>query len=288
MATFGLFVSARPGDDPVGVARRAEALGFDLISVSDHLHRRSPAHETWTLLTWMAARTERVRVMPNVLGLPYRHPAVVAKMAESLDRLSSGRLVLGLGAGGNDAEFRAFGLAERSPAEKVEALEEAIDVARGLWAEPRFSHDGKHFRTREARIEPRPERPIPIWLGVYGDRMLDLVGRKADGWLPSLYFLPADRAAEKMERVRKAAADAGRDPDEITYAYNVWTIVQEGARPKEEGRQVAGGPQEVAETLAGFLRAGFTHLNISPAGETETQLERLANEVVPAVRDATG
>lgn len=282
--TFGVFLSPDPGGDPVGQARHAEALGFDLASFSDHLHRRGPAVETWTLLTWVAASTERIRVAPNVLALPHRHPTLTAKMAASLELLSGGRLVLGLGAGGNEAAFHALGLAHRTPGEKVEALEEAIDVLRGLWSEERFSHEGRHFRTSGAIMEPKPERRIPIWLGVYGNRMLDLLGRKADGWLPSRYFLPPEEAYAKLERIRKAAADAGRDPDEITYAYNVWVRVEEGADSKEG--QVAGGPEEVAETLAGFLRAGFTHLNLSADGDPAEQRERLAAEVLPAVRAA--
>ncbi len=284
--TFGLFLSSRPEGDPVGQARRAEALGFDMVTVSDHLHGRSGSVETWTLLTWIAAATERIRVAPNVLALPYRHPAVVAKMAASLDQLSGGRLVLGLGAGGNDAAFRAFGLAGREPGEKVAALEEAVDVMQGLWSEPGFTYEGRHFRTEGANLEPRPERRIPIWLGVYGERMVDLTGRKADGWLPSLFFLPPERAYERMERLRRAAAGAGRDPGDLAYAYNVWLRVEEGAEPKKG--QVAGGPKVVAEALAGFLQGGFTHLNFAPDGDPAEQAERLAQEVIPALRDAAG
>src|SRR5436309_16069779 len=106
--------SAQPGADPVGDARHAEALGFDFVSCSDHLHGTYPTFETWTMLAWIAASTSRIRIATNVLGLPYRPPAVVAKMAETFDRLSGGRVILGLGGGGSDEEFRAFGLAERT------------------------------------------------------------------------------------------------------------------------------------------------------------------------------
>ncbi|MGH2651238.1 MAG: LLM class flavin-dependent oxidoreductase, partial [Actinomycetota bacterium] len=109
---FGVTVipSASDRSDPVGEARHAEELGFDLVTLWDHLYGTRPSYETWTLLTWMAASTSRISVGTNVLGLPYRNPVVIAKMAETLDRLSGGRLILGLGAGGNDAEFEAFGL----------------------------------------------------------------------------------------------------------------------------------------------------------------------------------
>ena len=281
---FGAFLSAAPGKDPAQAAEHAESLGFEMVTVFDHLHGRSPSVEPWTLLTWVAARTERVRVGTNVLGLPFRHPAVLAKMAETLDRLSGGRLVLGLGAGSGGDEFRAFGLAERSPGEKVEALEEALRIIRGLWTEGPFTLEGRHFTVREARIEPRPGHPIPIWFGVYGDRMLEVLGRYADGWIPSFFFLPPEGAFEKLQRLRAAAEAVGRDPDALTYAYNVWTRVDESARPKKG--QVAGAPEQIAETLAGFVRGGFGFLNLSSEGDPVEQRERLAKEVIPLVREA--
>src|SRR6266516_7360552 len=127
---FGLNVSpsAAPGADPVATAQQAEALGFDFVSVSDHLHGQQPAFETWTLLSWLAACTSRIGVATRVLAVPYRNPAVTAKMAETLDRLSGGRLVLGLGGGYTDEEFRGFGLGVPSPRDKVDGMEEAIRI----------------------------------------------------------------------------------------------------------------------------------------------------------------
>jgi hypothetical protein len=127
--------SSSSGADPVAEARHAEALGFDMVSVHrDVLHGPPPSLETWTLLTWLAAHTTTVKLAPNVLALPNRHPAVLAKMAETLDRLAGGRLILALGGGApiNHQAFGAFGLARRSPDETVAATEEAIDVIRGL------------------------------------------------------------------------------------------------------------------------------------------------------------
>jgi alkanesulfonate monooxygenase SsuD/methylene tetrahydromethanopterin reductase-like flavin-dependent oxidoreductase (luciferase family) len=271
--------------DPVTQARRAEALGFDVVTVHpDHMHGAGPTLETWTVLTWIAAHTTRIKVAPGVLSLPYRHPAVTAKMAETLDRLSGGRVILPLG-GGNDqwsGAFRALGLDQRSPAATVAAAEEAIDIMRGLWSEAEFSYTGKHFHVEGARLEPRPAHPIPIWLGAYGPRMLDLTGRKADGWFPSLVLLEPEAAYAKLQHIREAAAHAGRDPDTLTYAYNVGVLVEEGAGARPG--QLAGAPGEVASQLASFVRHGFTFLNLWPSGELTRQLERLANEVVPAVR----
>jgi alkanesulfonate monooxygenase SsuD/methylene tetrahydromethanopterin reductase-like flavin-dependent oxidoreductase (luciferase family) len=284
---IGLNVStaATPGADPVAAARRAEELGFDLVSASDHLHGRQPTFEPWTMLSWIAAATSRVLVATRVLGVPYRHPAVVAKMAESFDRLSGGRLVLGLGGGAVDEEFRAFGLGVRSPRDKVDGLEEAIHLARGMWSRPAFSFEGRLYHTDGAELEPKPAHRIPIWLGTYGDRALALTGRLADGWIPSLAYAPPERVTVLRERVLAAAAAAGRDPAEVTCAYNVGVRVDEqaGAGPAA----VAGAPDAVAERLVGFLRLGFTALNLIPVGPGEPeQVERLAREVLPALRAA--
>ncbi|HEU4398750.1 MAG TPA: LLM class flavin-dependent oxidoreductase [Actinomycetota bacterium] len=284
---IGLNVStaATPGADPVAAARKAEVLGFDFVSASDHLHGRQPTYETWTMLSWIAAATTRIRVATRVLGVPYRPPAVLAKMAETFDRLSGGRLILGLGGGAMDAEFRAFGLGVRSPRDKVDGLEEAIRIARGMWSRPGFTFEGRLYRTDGADLEPKPDRRIPIWLGTYGNRALALTGRLADGWIPSLGYAPPERVAGMRERVLTAARAAGRDPEEVTCAYNVGVRVDEraDARPSV----VAGSPDAVTERLLGFLGLGFAALSLIPVGPGEQdQAERLAREVVPALRAA--
>jgi probable F420-dependent oxidoreductase len=283
---FGLSVNqfAGQGADPVGDAQHAEQLGFDLVTVSDHLVGRRPTFETWTLLTWMAAATSRIRLGTNVLGLPYRNPAVTAKMAETLHRLSGGRFVLGLGGGGTDAEFEAFGLPVRPPREKIDAFEEALVIVRRLWTEESVTFEGRHYSVREASMDPRPERPIPLWLGTYGPRALRLTGRLADGWIPSFPFAPPETWREMRDLVRRAAEDSGRDPSEIEFAYNVGVRI-DGTGPTRRPI-VAGTPDEVADTLAGFVRDGVTLVNVWPVGQGREQAERFASEVAPAVREA--
>lgn len=278
-----LSTSAATGADPVRDARRREALGFDFLTVSDHLHGAHPTFETWTLLTWAAAHTERIGLVTNVLGLPYRPPAVVAKMAETLDRLSGGRLTLGLGAGGNDEEAEAFGLEVRSPGAKVAALREAVEIIRGVWSEDYFEYRGEHYQTGGANIVPKPRRSIPIWIGAYGPRALELTGRVADGWSPSLPYLPLDRAIEGMKIVRRAEAEAGREPGSVLFNYNM--AVRVGGRARDD-RMVAGTPEEIIERLRGFIEAGFTSLSFWPVGDQEEQTARLATEILPVLRAA--
>jgi alkanesulfonate monooxygenase SsuD/methylene tetrahydromethanopterin reductase-like flavin-dependent oxidoreductase (luciferase family) len=284
---FGLDIStsASPGADPVAAAARAEALGFDFVSASDHPCGEQPSYETWTMLSWVAAATTRIQVATRVLGVPYRNPALTAKMAETFDRLSGGRLLLGLGGGAADDEFRAFGLPVLSPREKVDGLEEAVRIARGLWGRPTFTLDGRIHRTDEARIEPKPDRHIPIWLGTFGPRALAVTGRVADGWIPSLGYAPADQLPTMRRRVLDAAEQAGRDPATITCALNLQVRVGDDPEP---GPDVLGGsPSAVAERISGFVDSGFTAFNFKPAGaDPDRQAERLAREVVHPLRAA--
>jgi probable F420-dependent oxidoreductase len=285
---FGISVipSASGGSDPVAGAQRAEELGFDLVTVWDHPHGETPSFETWTLMTWIAARTSRISIGSNVLGLPFRLPALIAKMAESLDRLSGGRLVLGLGAGGSNAEFAGYGAPVRTRREKVDALEEALTIIRGVWSEPAFTFEGRHYRNDGALLEPKPARAIPIWLGTYGPRAVELTGRLADGWIPSMGYLPPALARPALQRVRAAAERAGRDPDAIDYAYNV--SVRIGPPAQDPDRQLTGEPDEVVEGVLELLELGFTVLNFWVGGRRDEQAERLATEILPTVRQATG
>lgn len=277
----GLSLHTSADADVAADARDAERLGFELVTAMDHLPGSRPSLETWTALTWAAAATERIRVSPNVLGLPYRHPAVTAKAAETLNRLSGGRLILGLGGGGSNDEFRRFGLPVREPEEKVDALEEALQITRSLWTGEVVSFDGKHYRLEEAQISPRPDPPIPIWLGVYGKRSITFVAKYADGWLPSYRFAPPDRFREGRERIHRTAEEAGRDPDEIEYAYNVGVRVDERAEARPG--MIAGPPDKVIKELGEFRAIGVTFLVIWAAGDQAEQRERLASEVLPGI-----
>jgi alkanesulfonate monooxygenase SsuD/methylene tetrahydromethanopterin reductase-like flavin-dependent oxidoreductase (luciferase family) len=282
---FGVNVwpSVAPGADPVADATRAEDLAFDFVSANDHLHGPEPRYEAWTMLSWIAAQTSRIRVATRVLGVPYRNPAVVAKMAETFGRLSGGRLILGLGAGASEEEFRALGLEARPRRDRIDGLEEAVRIVRGLWSDRSFTLEGRLYRTLHAQQEPKPDNAIPIWLGTFGDRALAVTGRVADGWIPSLELAPPERAPSMRDRVLAAAREAGREPEEITCAYNLEIRVDERAEPQPF--VISGPPGAVAEELLGFVEIGFTAFNFIPFGQgKDEQVERLAREVIPAVR----
>lgn len=284
---FGLSIStsSAAGSDPIGEAIDAEAAGFDFVSANDHFHATGPRHELWTLMSWIAASTSRIAVASRVLGVPFRNPAVVAKMAETLDRLSGGRLILGLGAGAADDEFRALGLPVRPLGERIDGLEEAIGIMRGLWLGRPFSFAGRIHRVAEADFEPKPGHQIPIWLGTHGPRGVAMAGRLADGWIPSIELAPPDRAAEMIDRLMTAADAAGRDPQSITRAYNLEVNI--GEPDPTQPHRVSGSPDAVAARLVAFTRLGFNAFNLIPFGPgRREQVAQLGRDVLPTVRAA--
>lgn len=286
--SFGVNVpTSAPADaDPIGHAQAAEDLGFDFVSASDHPCGTDPTYEVWTMLTWIAAATSRIGIATRVLGVPYRPPAMVAKMAETLDRLSGGRLILGLGGGYSDEEFRAFGLPVPSARQKVDGLEEAIGVIRGLWSEPGFTYHGRLYRTADADLEPKPGHHIPIWLGTFGDRALGVTGRHADGWIPSLGHAPVDRLPAMRAKVLAAAEASGRPLEDLTCALNVQVHVGDDADPRPD--LVAGHGDQVAARLHQLVLLGFTALNFMLVGaRVSEQMERIATEVIPELRTMT-
>jgi alkanesulfonate monooxygenase SsuD/methylene tetrahydromethanopterin reductase-like flavin-dependent oxidoreductase (luciferase family) len=213
---LNLSTSAAHGADPVADALEAERLGFDFVSANDHPHGTIPTHELWTLLAWVAARTATIKVASRVLGVPYRNPAVVAKMAASFQDLSGGRLILGVGGGSSDEGIAAFGAGPLSPGQKIDGLEDALRIIRGLWSEAGYTHEGASYAVRDASIAPRPTDPIPIWTGTYGRRGLALTGAPGDGGIPSLELAPPERVSEMRDRILRAAAGAGRASEEIS------------------------------------------------------------------------
>jgi len=280
---FGAFVtpsSARP-EAVVELARLADRAGLDLVTFQDHPYQ--PAFlDTWTLMSYVAARTTRVRLAGNVLSLPLRNPAVLARSVASLDLLSGGRVELGIGAGAFWAGIEAMGGRRLAPGQAVDALAEAIQIVRQLWdttdSEP-VRVPGTHHRAVGARRGPAPAHPVGIWVGAYKPRMLRLIGRLADGWLPTLdYLQPGDLAAGNA-RIDEAASAAGRHPGDIRRLLNI------GGRFAPGGTGLLDGPPEMwAEQLAGLaLTEGISTFIL--ASDDADDIRAYAAEVAPAVRE---
>jgi alkanesulfonate monooxygenase SsuD/methylene tetrahydromethanopterin reductase-like flavin-dependent oxidoreductase (luciferase family) len=277
--SIGIFVVPDATDATATLAQilAADDAGLDVVGIQDHPYQRR-FFDTWTLLSYAAGRTKRVRLVPDVLNLPLRPPALIAKSAASLDILSSGRVDLGLGAGAFWDAIEALGGPRRSPRESVDALEEAIAIIRAFWTSDTVEVRGEHYAVKGATPGPKPTRPIGIWLGAYGPRMLRLTGRLADGWLPSLgerYLKPED-AVKGHAAIDEAARAAGRRPEEIERVVNVMS-------PAEDPRRSADDLVKIVSEL------GFSTLLVSvPSADAVDFVRRLGEDVAPRVRERAG
>jgi len=274
--SLGIFVVPDASDPGATVGRivAADRAGLDLAGVQDHPYQRRFL-DTWTLLSFVAARTERIRLVPDVVNLPLRLPTVLAKSAASLDLLSGGRVELGIGAGAFWEAVEAMGGPRRTPKQSVDALEEAIAILRAFWSGERsITVEGEHYSVRGAKPGPAPAHPIGLWVGAYGPRMLRLTGRLGDGWLPSLgegYMDPAD-APRMQAAVDEGAERAGRDPAEIERAVNAMAL--------------DGEPGGWADQLARVAELGFTTILVSVPGEGgDDFVRRLGEDVAPRLRE---
>jgi alkanesulfonate monooxygenase SsuD/methylene tetrahydromethanopterin reductase-like flavin-dependent oxidoreductase (luciferase family) len=269
---FGTFITptARQPRRAVELAQLSERSGLDLVTFQDHPYQPSFL-DTWTLLAYTAAVTERVSLSGNVLNLPLRGPSILAKSAASLDLLSDGRFELGLGAGAFWDAIVALGGDRLSPGESVDALDEAIRIIRGIWdVDDRavLRVDGAHHRVAGPKRGPAPAHDVGIWLGAYKPRMLRLVGRAADGWLPSLGRLQPGQLADGHKVIDEAAQDAGRDPAAIRRLLNV------------------GGDVTVGQ-LAELAVDGRIDTFVVAADDPDL-IQRLGEEIAPATRQLVG
>lgn len=272
------------------LAAHADEAGLDFVSIQDHPYMPHFL-ETWTLLTVIGARTRTVRLLPDVLCLPLRQPAVLAKAAATLDLITGGRVELGLGAGAFWDGIQEYGGERRKPGAAVEALEEAIEVCMAIWEMPEegstITVDGEHYRLTGAKPGPTPAHEIGIWLGALGPRMLRLTGRAADGWIVSTGPVPPERLPEMQAVIDAAALEAGRLPAAIRRAYNVSAYITAGreSAPSLRPGTIAGPADAVAATFASFYRDNGmdTFLFRAGGGDVEEQAGRFAGEVVPLV-----
>ena len=278
---FGVFLppAAAEFGATLRLAQTADTLGLDLVSLQDHPYQAAFL-DTWTSLSVLAAATEHVRVFPNVANLPLRPPAVLARAAASLDIVTGGRVELGLGAGAFWDAIAAMGGPCRTPAESVEALSEAIDVIRALWTPGRGVRlPGEHYSLNGSHPGPFPAHPIGIWLGAYKKRMLQLTGRKADGWLPSSSYAPPEQLAGMNRVIDAAAEEVGRQTSDVRRLYNI------GGSFSGSGF-LQGPPKVWVEQLAELaLSDGISGFVLMVDADGEDDLRRFAEEVAPGVRE---
>jgi alkanesulfonate monooxygenase SsuD/methylene tetrahydromethanopterin reductase-like flavin-dependent oxidoreductase (luciferase family) len=275
------------------VARTAEATGFDSVWVYDHLLFRSDGettgiHECWTILSAIAEATERVELGTIVMCTSFRNPALLAKMAATLDHLSGGRLILGIGCGWHDPEYEAFGFPTDH---KVGRFEEALTIIRGLIRHGRVDLDGRWQRAADAVLAP-PARPdLPILIAAKRPRMLELTARHADAWNLAWFGHPNDKLATGRADLLAACATVGRDPAtlqqtvgiEVRYP-DLLTVTPSAPPP---GSPLTGSAEDVAAGLIEHVELGAQHLIVAVDPATPAAVERLA-AVVRLTRERVG
>jgi F420-dependent oxidoreductase-like protein len=283
-----------------------DRLGFDSVWVCDHLYGvplpTLPILESWSLLAAVAAVTERVELGTLVTPPFFRNPAVLAKQIATIDHISNGRVIAGLGAGWFEPEFTGLGCPFPSLGERMQALEESIEIMKGLWSEPSVTFEGRHFRVKDAICEPKPLRRPPLLVGGGGERVLmGIAARHADVWNNLAVFQP--QLAAKVEALRRRCDELSRDFDEIEISQQCVVVIEqseEKARASlEKAKKIYGGhmgagleehgiwgsPEGVIERIERHRALGCSHFPMEFFGRDTRQPARLfAEAVMPAFR----
>jgi F420-dependent oxidoreductase-like protein len=306
---FGIHSGQQHTDFPSYVAlwQTAEQLGLDWASVFDHFlpiqsDPEGRCFEGLTLLAAMAAVTRRIRCGVIVLGVTYRHPAVVANQAATIDHISGGRLELGLGAAWFELEHEEYGIPFPPIGDRMDMLDETCRIVRSLWTEHRTTFEGRHYRLRDALCEPKPiQERLPLWIGGSGERRtLRIVAEHADGW--NTFLSTPEEYRHKLDVLQRHCADVGRDPAEIRKQIVFRAILGEDEREAEERLQeradrtgvdpdqlregmIVAGPEQCTERLRPFLDLDVQDFLVlaRPPADLRT-IELVANGVAPALR----
>lgn len=287
--SFGIHVG--PQDATLDELRRlwkfADQHGFDWVSVWDHIYEAppingdSPTFEATSLMTAIAADTERIRIGCLVFCMFYRNPALLTKTLMTVEHLSKGRLEIGLGAGWHAAEFTAYGYTFPPVKERMDALEEGTRLVRQMLTQERTTFDGERYHTQSAALYPRPlQARVPIWIGGQGERrLLRIAARHADGW--NAPYISPEQYAHKAAVLSQWCEKEGRDPASIAHAVNVGFYM--GATPADAARErekllrqwngnvdraggqgaFAGTADEVIQQVGAYADAGLRRLNIA-------------------------
>jgi alkanesulfonate monooxygenase SsuD/methylene tetrahydromethanopterin reductase-like flavin-dependent oxidoreductase (luciferase family) len=283
---FGLFMSqaSKPWPRTLDEFGMADEQGWDHAWLVDHLldtdgPPEQPCLEAWTLLAALAASTRRIRLGVLVSSNTFRHPSLLAKQAVTVDHVSGGRLILGLGTGWHADEHRRYGLDLPDAGERVARLEEAVELVVRLQEEPRVTFRGRFYRTDDAVFEPRPVQGprIPLLVAAHRPRMIRLAARWADQWdtFPELPGTATDgvttSVGQRIAMLDAACAAIGRDP--ATIRRSVWA-----------GAEVLRDEATFEAFARRHLALGFTDISVVPGATPAARLRRIADEVLPALR----
>ena len=307
---FGVFlpISGRAAGPTtlMDAARQAEALGYDSVWCADRIiipweiktpypysEEQSfivppdrPFFEPLTCLAFLAGCTEKISLGISVLVLPYRHPLYWAKVATTIDHLSKGRLILGVGVGWMGEEFDALGA---NFAERGELSDEQLDLVRLLWEQEKPRFEGRHYRLDNVAFYPKPlQKPrIPIWVGGEGSRAQRRAAVYGDAWFPYFVRMTPGELARRFDNVRRSAQKAGRDPDSVRL--NCCLPIELSREPlTQEKDRLRGDAERIAAALKGYEKIGVEHIALQFMvpnwPERVEQIERFAREVMPAWR----
>jgi F420-dependent oxidoreductase-like protein len=294
-------------DDYRDIWLRSEELGFDWVSAFDHFRPilsdpTGPQFEGLTMLSAMAAHTSRVRCGMLVLGVTYRHPAVVANLAATIDHVSHGRLELGMGAAWFELEHDQYGIPFPRIGVRMDMLDEACRIMRSLWTQETTTFEGKHFQLKDARLEPKPvQERLPLVIGGSGERRtLRIVAEHGDIW--NSFFGDLDQYRHKLDVLAGHCADVGRDPADVRKSLNFRAVLDEdeqaaqdrahqifGGPPPERVRNmlIIGTPEQCVERLRPYADLGVGDFLLSALPPVDWQtIELVAQQVAPTVKAA--
>ncbi len=280
----------RPVSEILDTARMADADGWFGVWFADHYMPNTPdgavadgdTHEAWAALPALAALTERVRIGPLVSPTTVHHPALLANRAATIDHLSDGRFVLGLGAGWQVNEHRAYGIDLLEPKHRVDRFEEAIQIVRSLLDEPRSTFEGEHFRVTDAPSQPKPvQEHLPILVGTGGERMLRITARHADEW--NTWGTP-ETVGDRTDALERACESVGRDPAGVWRSCQALLFLvddeERAAKLRDAApadRSLIGTTEQLVETIHGYVALGVDELIVPDFTLGETLDERLDN-----------
>ncbi|HEX3326793.1 MAG TPA: LLM class flavin-dependent oxidoreductase [Actinomycetota bacterium] len=277
-STFGRGASGgQIWSEALAFARHAEAIGLDSIWPCDHFLSEAPGGpvegilEGWTVLSALAAVTDRVELGQMVMCVSYREPGLLAKMASTAQAVSGGRVVLGVGAGWYDREYQAFGY----PIDhRVDRFEEALQIIVPLVRGDSVSFDGRYYTTRDAALLPPPAPSIPVLVAAKGSRMLRLTARYADAWNTAWFGTPTDELMRRVGDLDSALQAEGRDPHSLRRTVGM-TVRDPDQTTEEDPNTFGGSVDELAGTIDAYEKIGFDDIIAGVEPMTERSLDRL-------------